>query len=97
MECVDIQPESGIHLEFIAYNSSHDVLGKVIFLTTKSASTGEGTSTIEFFNCSITLDKEHLYLGDSTKNLDGKFAGGHGEGMKVGKLFLPLHCASGCR
>ena len=94
IECVDHQPESGKHFEFAAYDSAREVLGRVTFHT-HSPSTDEERSTIELFNRFITLDREHLYLGDSTKKFEGEFAGGHGEGMKVGKFFMSLSPSHG--
>ncbi len=86
IECYDYLPESGSHFEFTAFNSSREVLGRITFLS-KVSSTGEERSTIELLNRFVTLDREHLYLGDSTKKFMDEFAGGHGEGMKVGECF----------
>ena len=82
--CVDSQPESGTHLEFTAFTGDREVIGRITFIINTS-STGEARLMIELFNRFITLDREHLYLGDSTKKFEGEFAGGHGEGMKVGE------------
>lgn len=91
IEFRDLKPRSGTQFEFVAYDSStpRQILGKISFQSKKS-SNGLEKSTLEIFNRFITLDKEHLSMGDSSKKFKREFAGGHGEGMKVGEYWNRL-------
>ncbi|KLO11258.1 hypothetical protein SCHPADRAFT_930061 [Schizopora paradoxa] len=85
IEFNDLKPRSGTKFEFNAYDNSNprQLLGKISFHS-KVSSNGAEKSTLEIMNRFITLDKEHLSMGDSSKKFKHEFAGGHGEGMKVG-------------